>query len=491
MRGGLRLDLAVAHAATRRAAEPRLPAHVPSPRAQPDLLLYAIAAMIMTYVWRLQDVVPALAVTRPAILVLGACIVAAVLRPHAASDVRRLRSPVLAYLALLLAVAAAGAPFSLDPGDSMNFVVLTLIPTALIAAFTTFGARTLEDIEWLMLATLIGAVGYTLLMYFTKPLDEFGRWMPLVHYNPNGLALLLVGLVPATFYFMRPGERPVRRRFAAAAFVLFTVMLARTTSRGGFLGFGVVLAYLLATYRVLPRRLRMWGALGGVLLLAAGGPRYWERLRTMLEPSRDYNWSGAEYTGRGELWRRGIGYVKRRPLVGLGANRFLTAERELSAVARRRMMAGRPVQALVAHNSYIHIAAELGLPGLVAFLALLVRTARTLISVRRYAGPETRLGAFAHVLLASLLGYAVCGFFQSAAYFAFFYLLLGLAAATGALAVAERRPRARGGLAALPQAFVPAGGPLPAPILPAPSGGSRARGSSIGSGPAGNGTRRV
>jgi putative inorganic carbon (HCO3(-)) transporter len=263
--------------------------------------------------------------------------------------------------------------------------------------------------------------------------------------------------------------------------------IARTGSRGGFLGFGVVLAYLLTTYRVLPRRIRMWGVLGGALLLAAGGPRYWERLRTMLEPSRDYNWSGEEYTGRGELWRRGIGYIRRRPIVGLGANRFVTAERELSEVARRRVMAGRPVQALVAHNSYIHIAAELGLPALVVFLALLARTARTLTSVRRRAGPDTRLGAFAHVLFASLLGYVVCAFFQSAAYFAFFYLCLGLAAATGALVVAERRPPARGGLAALPQALLPVRGRPSGPILPRPSDGSRARGSSVGSGPAGNG----
>jgi putative inorganic carbon (HCO3(-)) transporter len=456
MRGGLRFNLPVARLAGPVVWPPRMRAHEPSPRARPDALLYAIAAMIMSYVWRLQDVVPALAAARPAILLLGVGVIAAVLRPDAASGLRRLRSPILISLALLLALAAAGAPFSLDPAGTASFVVWSLIPTALIAAFTTFGARTLEDIEWIVLATLVGAVGYTLAMYATKPLDEFGRWMPLVHYNPNGLSLLLVALVPPTLYFMRPGERPGRRLFAAACFVLFTSMIARTGSRGGFVGLAVVLLYLLATYRVLPGRLRRWGMLGAVLLLVAGGPRYWERLRTMLEPSRDYNWSGAEYTGRGELWRRGIAYIESRPFVGLGANGFQTAERELSDVARRRAMAGRPVRTLVAHNSYIQVAAELGLAGLALFLALLVHTARTLVGVRRRVGPDTRLGAFAHALLASLLGYAVCALFQSAAYFAFLYLLLGMAAATGALVVAEPRLRARGGLVAtVPRPVVP------------------------------------
>jgi hypothetical protein len=119
--------------------------------------------------------------------------------------------------------------------------------------------------------------------------------------------------------------------------------------------------------------------------------------------------------------------------------------------------------------------------GLVLFLALLVRTARTLTGVRRHAGPDTRLGAFAHALLASLLGYAVCGLFQSAAYFAFFYLLLGLAAATGALVVAEPRLRARGGLAAaVPQSPLPPSGQPYGPRSPAASGASRTSNRSAG-----------
>ena len=482
MRGGLRFNLPVARAAAPVGAPPRVPAHVPSPRARPDALLYAIAALIMTYVWRLQDVVPALGVARPVALLLAVGVLTAVFRPDAASGLQRLRSPVLIHLALLLALAVAGAAFSLDPGGTLRFVVWSLVPTALLAAFTAFGARALEDIEWIVLATLVGAVGYTLLMYATQPLDESGRWTELVHYNSNGLALLLVGLVPPTFYFMRPGERSARRYFAAACFLLFTAAIARTGSRGGFLGLGVVVVYLLATYRVLPGRLRRWGALGAVLLLlVAGGPRYWERLRTMLEPSRDYNWSGAEYTGRGELWRRAIGYIERRPIVGVGANGFQTAERELSEVARRRAMAGRRVEALVTHSSYIQVAAELGLVGLVLFLALLVRTARTLTNVRRRAGPDTRLGAFAQALLASLLGYAVCGLFQSAAYFAFFYLLLGLAAATGALVAAEPRLRPRGGLAAaVPRSPLPPSGQLYGAPPPAASGASQTRSRSAG-----------
>jgi putative inorganic carbon (HCO3(-)) transporter len=476
MRGGLRFNRPVASAAAPVVGPPRLRAHVPSPLARPDALLYTIAALIMTYVWRLQDVVPPVAVVRPAALLLGVALLAAVLRPDAAPGLQRLRSPVLIYLAVLLAFAAVGAPFSLDPGGTVGFLAWSLIPTALIAAFVAFGARILEDIEWIALATLVGAVGYTLAMYATKPLDEFGRWMPLVHYNPNGLALLLVGLVPLTFYFMRPGERPLRRWFAAACFVFFTLMIVRSGSRGGFLGLAVVLVYLLATYRVLPGRLRRWGAVGAVMLLVAGGPRYWERLRTMLEPSRDYNWSGAEYTGRGELWRRAVGYIEQRPLVGVGANGFQAAERELSEVARRRAMAGRRTQALVTHSSYIQVAAELGLVGLVLFLGLLVQTARTLTGVRRRAGGDTRLGAFAHVLLASLLGYAVCSVFQSAAYFGFFYLLLGLAAATGALVVAEPRISGRGGLAAaVPPSPLPPRGQPYGPPPPVASGASPTR----------------
>jgi O-antigen ligase len=195
----------------------------------------------------------------------------------------------------------------------------------------------------------------------------------------------------------------------------------------------LVLGYVLLTFRTVPRRARIWSAVAVLVLLAAGGSTYWQRMRTMTRPESDYNWSGQTY-GRIALWRRGLGYIRERPVFGVGANGFPVAEATLSRVARRREMVGRSFATLNPHNIFVQVAAELGLPGLTAFVLLLVTMARTLLRVRRRFGADPVTAGVANVLLAALLGYVVCGFFLSAAYFPLLYLLIGLAAAVSAVA---------------------------------------------------------
>jgi putative inorganic carbon (hco3(-)) transporter len=210
-------------------------------------------------------------------------------------------------------------------------------------------------------------------------------------------------------------------------------------------GLVAVLAYLVLGFRAVPARVRILGALAAVLLLVAGGQAYRSRVETIFRPSEDYNWSSE--TGRLAIWQRAGDYVKARPVFGLGVDRFRAAERSISPVARARQRAGRGVPDLVAHNMFIHVAAELGLPALAVFVALLVATARTLVRVRRRAGDRSmddRLPAFARALLASLLGFCVCGIFLSVAYAPYLQLLLWLTVAVGALAATwpelARRP---------------------------------------------------
>jgi hypothetical protein len=164
---------------------------------------------------------------------------------------------------------------------------------------------------------------------------------------------------------------------------------------------------------------------------------------TILRPQEDYNWF--DETGRLAVWRRGLGYIQSRPVLGLGVDGFRRAEREMSPIARERRAAGRGVPDLVAHNMFIHVAAELGLPALLAFVALLFSTARTLLRVQRSRDPtlaDGRFSAFARALFASLIGFCVCGMFLSVAYFPYLQVVLGLTVVLGALApVPERRPQ--------------------------------------------------
>jgi O-antigen ligase len=85
----------------------------------------------------------------------------------------------------------------------------------------------------------------------------------------------------------------------------------------------------------------------------------------------------------------------------------------------------------VAHNSFLETGAELGIPGALVFIAILVVTCYglTRLSPRGKWGPwiSRREMALAQMLIGSLWGFAVSGFFVSAEYFAYLYFLLGLA----------------------------------------------------------------
>jgi O-antigen ligase len=411
--------------------------------ARPDALLYAVLGVVLTSVWRLHDLVPAVRALRPSIaLTLLALLLVAIDR-HPGQRLARLRSPVVAWLAVLLAIMVIGLPFSLDPGRSTDFFATEVAPFVLVGLLVAVSLRSVAEVEWLILGTLVAGCVFTLVIHAVADVDAGGRWtdMDMVYYDTNDLALMLVSMIPLTLYVMRRGNSPRRRLFAAACFGLFAFSMVRTGSRGGLVGFVAVAAYLLLTFRPLPPRMRIAGVGVAALLLALGGQGYWSRVGMLLEPTRDYNWSSE--SGRLAIWRRGLAYIEDRPLTGVGLGAFESAEREVSELARSNRMAGRPVRAQVAHNAPMQVTAELGIPGLVAFVFLLVVTARTLLRVRRRCddepGSDPRVAALAHALLASLIGFSVCGLFLSVAYFPYLQMLLGVTVAVGGLGVLHGR----------------------------------------------------
>jgi O-antigen ligase len=326
--------------------------------------------------------------------------------------------------------------------------VSTFLPHAVAGLLVALSVRSVQDAEFLALGTLAGAFVHTLFIHATVPTGLDGRWTDLPFYDVNDLALMLVVMIPLTVYFMRRGNSPPRRVFAATCFALFAYSIVPTGSRGGFLGFAIVLAYLLLRYEAVPARVRVAGAVAAVLVLAVGGQQYLNRLGTIFRPGQDYNWS--EETGRLAIWRRGVGYVARRPLFGLGLNQFRTAESTLWPSVRTERMAGRrPPRARGAHNMLIQVGAELGVPALLAFVALLGAAWRTLTRLRAARTGDGSPGpALAGAFAASLLGFCVCGLFLHAAFFPILPTLLGFALALASIgdAPAYAHRAHRGGL---------------------------------------------
>src|SRR5262249_11597714 len=114
------------------------------------------------------------------------------------------------------------------------------------------------------------------------------------------------------------------------------------------------------------------------------------------------------------LFWGGIRMVIDAPIFGVGPQRFRDYSEAYS---------GLDVP-YIAHNTYLELAAEAGLPVLIIFLLLLVATVTRLGRIaRQRARPEMRrLGAWADGLRTGLIGFAVAGGFISGQYEKFFWL---------------------------------------------------------------------
>jgi hypothetical protein len=156
--------------------------------------------------------------------------------------------------------------------------------------------------------------------------------------DPNDFTLLLVLGIPLTLYHLTDGGDGVWRLAWIAPLVLFGYALTLTQSRGGFLA--VTLGLVILFYA-------RFGKYKAILLLAAVMP-----LLILFMASRQMELLNIGDTAqeRYQLWSDGLMLLRESPIFGIGANEFSSR-------------AG-----LVAHNSFVHAFAELGLFGGTLFL---------------------------------------------------------------------------------------------------------------------------
>jgi len=120
-----------------------------------------------------------------------------------------------------------------------------------------------------------------------------------------------------------------------------------------------------------------------------------------------------------KLWQAGLRMIADRPLVGVGVGRF-------KMNAPRYGADDDPELVHIAHNTYISVGAEMGLPGLVLYLGLYWATLRSL--VRQHAR-AVQVGAgllevASEGLAIGLVAFGVAAFFVSAEYQKLFWLVI-------------------------------------------------------------------
>ena len=398
-------------------------------RSRWDLLLVCMAVYIASGVGRIHDLFPVLLPLKPALVATVLGMGLWLLQQVGQRRFALLRSRVSTCLVGLLIWGAFSVPFALTGGIAFQFWID--FARAIVMYFVIAGSiRSAADVERLVLVYFGVTVLYTLVILSRFQLGndaENWRLGRLYYYDANDLATLIATAMPLGLYFALAHRRIVLRLLALAGLLFLGVALIRSGSRGGFLAFLAIGAFILVGFTTIKARARVAGLLLILGVLGAtASDKYWTQMQTIVHPHEDYNLT--DDAGRVRIWKRGIGYMMDRPVVGVGMGNFQTAEGTLSPQARRSEY-GRGVRWGAAHNTFVQIGAEVGIPGLLLFLALL---ANLFLALRRVGRRAKRAGAtdvarLAQTLTAALVGFVVGGFFLSLAYADMLYTLAALA----------------------------------------------------------------
>lgn len=232
--------------------------------------------------------------------------------------------------------------------------------------------------------------------------------------NPNGPsrdsnyeALSLVMTLPLASYLARHDPNRSRRRISQGCTPVLGFAVFVSQSRGGVLALAALSALgWLRSRRKLATALVGLGALALAALCAPSVT--WERFHEIQLAGRPT--TGAEMSTRTriELWRGGLRMIETHPLCGIGLDQFKSQvgyyNPALYQVSKRNY---------IAHNTYIHVAAEEGLPVLAVFLAMIWLTLRSCRRAQREARDELLAGLASSMEL-GLAAYLVVAMFLSA-----------------------------------------------------------------------------
>lgn len=237
---------------------------------------------------------------------------------------------------------------------------------------------------------------------------ELGRITYLgIFSDPNDLGVFFMMNIPFSLYFFSK-SKGIGKTLGLFSFACLLYGIYMTNSRGSMLA--------------------LTGILGLYLLIRLGGPKAIIAGLTLAPPAlfivsafRTVSSQEASAMGRLWAWWDGLHMLKANPLFGVGSNNFMEHH-------------GR-----VAHNTYVQLAAELGLFGYTLWVSTLLLTLFMAFSVINYAKTidltkaseelKTEISLCATCFY-SLCGFAMTAFFLTRNFFIVYYIVAGLTIAS-------------------------------------------------------------
>jgi len=308
--------------------------------------------------------------------------------------------PLLIYSALSLAAAAFSVNQAVSFKDLRELALFLIIPVAYMAL------DSIEEISRANLAVFISAavsMAYSFYHFVFKaaPAERIKGFMG--HYMTQaGLLVLFVSLALAMLFF---GRKKTRWLWGAGA-VAALAALELTLTRNAWIGLAVALCVLVFIYK--PKFVLAVPVLVVIVFFASPAPVKQRALSI-------FTLQGFSNRIRVEYFQAGLKIIRDHPLFGTGPDTvdmvFQNPKYGLSEDAKRNVHL---------HNTPVQIAAERGIPALLAWLAFIVWTSLELAKLVRVRGKgkepaggrDPVVTPLAAAALAGLAAFVVSGLFE-------------------------------------------------------------------------------
>lgn len=320
--------------------------------------------------------------------------------------------PLLAAFLLLGVLNAFIAPFYFIAPDFGGLVMLgrplmgMLLATSLADRACRSGSMNGVLLPTIALALIIGVLALVSSQWTVKSLQLMFiidllpkvRDIPQIGFNVNEIAGAMAFMTPlmgglAVYYWVAPVENRRDRWFRVLTSLAFCVLwLAVFLGQSRLAIFGILPVLLVFSFKLVPRGRWRVAALGFVAFFT---------LAQIVILSGIFNPQAARLAERDEdslttrllIWGSGLSILRDYPLTGAGMNAFRTP-----VVRTLYPVPGYENRILPhAHNEWIQIGADLGLPGVLIFAGWFIVLAWMFFTIRRHGDAKARAVALAAV----------------------------------------------------------------------------------------------
>lgn len=368
--------------------------------------------------------------------------------------------PLLWAAAALLAVQGVSALGAADPASSMTELLSWFFEGLLLTFLVLNAVRSRDDILVALEALVLAGATMGLIVVIQQltgtmdsnyygfaqldaqiggDADSVQRRLAGPIGETNRFAQILTLLLPISIALASASRERWRKTAHLLASLLILGGVALTFSRGAILALLVAAPIAVAFGMLKLRHLFIAGVLGLLLLIAL--PQYLQRIESLgqvavsalgLAPAGFQSADGATRGRLTEMQAAGLMFLN-HPLLGVGPGMAREHYPEYAALVGGKVRPG----ARRAHNLYLQLAAETGIFGLLAFIALLFAILIPLDRLRRISRYDRETAMIAAGVELALIILLVTSLFLHAAYVRYLWLPFALA---GSVSLMERPP---------------------------------------------------